>query len=145
MNIKPIRTEQDHAEALAEIERLWAAEPGSDEYDNLQVLAMLVDVYEKEHFSIEAPDAVEAIRFRMEQQGLTRNDLLAYFKTRSRVSEVLSRKRPLTLSMIRSLHRGLAIPLEVLVAEPRRSRKRRTPRAATARKANRQTQAHSPR
>lgn len=118
MRIKPIRSEADHREALLAIERCWNARPGTAEHDQLEVLATLVDVYEQSHAPIEPADAIEALRFRMEQQGLTRRDLLPYFRTRARVSEVLSRKRRLTLAAIRALHRGLGIPLDVLVAEP---------------------------
>ena len=96
MKIKPIRSKADHREALLAIERCWNARPGTAERDQLEVLATLVDVYEQEHAPIEPADAIEALLFRMEQQGLTRRDLLPYFRTRARVSEVLSCKRRLT-------------------------------------------------
>ncbi|MGH7283684.1 MAG: helix-turn-helix domain-containing protein, partial [Polyangiaceae bacterium] len=118
MNIKPIHTEADHEKALREIERLWNAKRGSVEHDKLEVLSTLVDAYEREHVPILPPDPISAIVFRMEQQGLKRNDLLSYFGTRARVSEVLARKRTLTLAMIRALHAGLGIPADVLLAAP---------------------------
>jgi HTH-type transcriptional regulator/antitoxin HigA len=129
MNIKPIRSETDHKKALAEIERLWNAKAGTAEHDKLEVLGTLVDAYEREHVRIDAPDPVSAILFRMEQQGLTRNDLLSYFGTRSRVSEVLARKRTLTLAMIRALHNGLRIPTDVLVGDASSTSRRSVRRA----------------
>ena len=124
MDIKPILTEADHKAALAEIERLWDALPGTPEFDKFQVLGTLVDAYEREHFPILPPDPIEAIKFRLEQQGLTRKALESLIGTRARVSEVLNRRRQLTLAMIRALNRELHIPLEVLVAEsgPRRKK-----------------------
>ena len=116
MEIRPIRTEADHRRALKAIERLWNARPGTAQYDRLDVLATLVAAYEEKHHPIEAPDPIEAIRFRMEQLGLERKDLERYLGSRSRVSEVLSRKRRLSLRMIRSLHRELGIPAESLLA-----------------------------
>lgn len=91
------------------------AEPGTDEGDELEVLAALIEVYEERHFPVDPPDPIEAIRFRMDQQGLTRRDLEPYIGPSGRVSEVLNRKRRLTLPMIRRLHEGLGIPLESLV------------------------------
>lgn len=120
MDIKPIRTAKDHAWALREIEGLWdKAKAGTAEGDRFEVLSALVDVYEREHFEIPAPDPIEAIRFRMDQEGLTNNDLLPIFKTRARVSEVMGRRRRLNLSMIRRLHERLEIPIECLVADYR--------------------------
>jgi HTH-type transcriptional regulator/antitoxin HigA len=120
MDIKPIKTDADHEAALAEIERLMDLEPDLDtpDGDRLDVLAILVEVYEATHFPIDAPDPVAAIEFCMEQRGLTRKDLEPMVGGRSRVSEVLSGKRRLSLSMIRNLHRGLGIPAEVLLREP---------------------------
>lgn len=115
MEIRPIRTRADHRAALAEVERLWAAPPGSPEADRLEVLATLIALYEDEHDPIPAPDPVDALVFRMEQMGLSRKDLERFLGSRSRVSEVLSRRRPLTLDMIRRLHEGLKIPAEVLI------------------------------
>ena len=116
MDIKPIRTDKDHQWALREVERLWdKAKPGTPNGDRFEVLSALVDAYEREHFEIPVPDPIEAIRFRMEQEGLTNNDLLPIFKTRARVSEVLGRRRRLNLTMIRRLHQRLEIPIECLV------------------------------
>src|SRR5437588_10306919 len=112
MSIRPIRTRKDHARALKEIERLWNARPGTPGYDRLDVLATLVEAYERKHFPTPPPDPVEAILFRVEQQGLTRKDLEPLIGSRARVSEVLNHKRELTLPMIRALHRKLGIPAE---------------------------------
>jgi HTH-type transcriptional regulator/antitoxin HigA len=118
MDIKPIRNAKDHERALREIERLWdKAKPGTTDGDHFEVLGALVDAYEREHFEIPAPDPIEAIRFRMEQEGLTNNDLLPIFKTRARVSEVMGRRRRLNLTMIRRLHERLEIPIECLVKD----------------------------
>lgn len=116
--ITPIRTEADHRAALARIDALMDAAPDSVEADELSVLAELVEAYEAKHFPIELPTPVEAIRFRMEQAGLGPRDLEPYIGSRSKVSEVLSGKQPLTLAMIRALHSHLGIPAEVLVADP---------------------------
>lgn len=115
MNVHPIRTDEDHAQALEQIERLWGAEAGTPEGDELEVLITLVDAYEARHHAIELPDPIEAIRFRMEQQGLTRADLEPFIGGRGRVSEVLSGKRALSLAMIRRLHQQLGIPAEILL------------------------------
>jgi len=117
MNIRPIRTKRDYERALRRIEALMDAESGTDEGDELEVLATLVEVYEERHFPIGVADPVEAILFRMEQQELERKDLEAFIGSRHRVSEVLNRKRGLSLDMIRRLHAGLGIPLEALVGE----------------------------
>jgi HTH-type transcriptional regulator/antitoxin HigA len=99
MNIKPIRTPIDHTAALKEVERLWdKAQPGTPDGDKFEVLSALVDAYERVHFKIPAPDPIEAIRFRMEQEGLTTKDLLPIFKTRARASEVMAKKRRLNLA-----------------------------------------------
>ena len=119
MNIRPIRTRKDHKDSLAEIERLWDAKQGTPQYDRLDVLATLVDAYERKHFPMSAPDPVQAILFRMDQQGLTRKDLEPILGSRARVSEVLNHKRELTLPMIRSLHEKLGIPAELLIASKR--------------------------
>ncbi len=116
MDIKPIHTEKQHRAALKEIERLWSARPGTPEHDRLEVLAALVEDYEERHHPIYPPDPVEAIRFRMEQLGLDRKALEPCIGSRARVSEVLSRKRRLTLEMIRRLNKQLGIPAEVLLA-----------------------------
>ena len=117
MDIRPIRTKRDYERALRRIETLMDADPDSDEGDELEVLATLVDVYEEKHFPVGAADPVEAILFRMDQQGLERKDLEPFIGSRHRVSEVLNRKRGLSLDMIRRLHAGLGIPLQVLVGE----------------------------
>ena len=114
-NVKPTRGEQDYAAALAEVERLWGAKAGTAEGDRLDVLATLIDSYETQHDPIDPPDPIEAIKFRMEQQGLTRKDLEKMLGTRTRVSEILNRKRGLSITMIRRLHAELGIPAEVLI------------------------------
>ncbi len=117
MDIRPIKTKRDYERALRRIETLMDAEPGTDEGDELDVLATLVNVYEERHFPVDAADPVAAILFRMDQQGLERKDLEPFIGSRHRVSEVLNRKRGLSLDMIRRLHAGLGIPLEVLIGE----------------------------
>jgi HTH-type transcriptional regulator / antitoxin HigA len=119
MKPKRLKTEADYEAALDYVEGLMDAEPGSPEEDELEVFALLIEAYEEEHYSIELPDPVEAIKFRMEQQGLSQKDMVPYLGSQSRVSEVLNRKRPLSLSMIRALHEGLGIPAEALLREPR--------------------------
>ena len=124
--IKPIRSPADHRRAVREIERLMDAAPGSREADRLDVLATLVDANEVAHLPIEAPDPIEAIRFRMEQLGLKAADLTAYIGHSGRVTEVLKYQRSLTLPMIRRLEHGLGIPASVLIREvPPPSVKRR--------------------
>src|SRR5208337_3201995 len=123
MEIKPIRKEADYEGALAEIERLWGAKEGTPEGDRLDVLTTLVEAYEQKHFPMEAPDPIEAIRFRLEQQGLDRRALVGVIGGRSRVHEVMHRKRALSLEMIRRLHERFAIPAEVLI-RPSRTRRR---------------------
>lgn len=117
MEPKVIKSKEEHEKAVAEVERLMALNPasGSKEADRLDLFATLVEQYEKEHFPIEKPTPVEAIVFRMEEQGLKQRDLVPYIGSKSKVSEILSGKRPLTLEMIRALHDGLGIPTEVLV------------------------------
>lgn len=117
MKIKPIKSVEDNNAALARIEQLWDAEPNSPEGDELEVLATLVHAFEEEHYPIEAPDPIEAIKFRMEQQDLDDKDLVPFLGQRSRVTEVMNRKRGLSISMIRNLHKGLQIPLDCLVKE----------------------------
>jgi HTH-type transcriptional regulator/antitoxin HigA len=119
MDIQPIRTEVDYKAALRQISTLMEAdpEPGTLAGDRLDILATLVQAYEARHFPIGAPDPVEAIKFRMEQGGLTVKDLEPLIGRSNRVYEVLNHKRPLTLAMIRRLHRSLGIPAEVLIAE----------------------------
>lgn len=115
MDIKPIKTETDYQSALKEIEKLFDAAPDTPEGDRLDVLVTLVEAYEEKHYSIPKPDPIEAILYHMESRGLTRRDLQPYIGSRARVSEVLNRKRPLTMEMIRNLHKGLGIPAEVLI------------------------------
>lgn len=117
MDIRPIKTKRDYEKALRRIDTLIAAETDTSEGDELDVLATLVEAYEQKNFPIEAADPVEAILFRMDQMGLERKDLEPFMGSRHRVSEVLNRKRGLSLDMIRRIHRGLGIPLEVLVGE----------------------------
>ncbi|MCQ3030849.1 transcriptional regulator [Pseudomonas syringae] len=116
MNIKPIRSEADLADALERLEELWGAPLNSPEGDELEILAVLVEKFEEEHFPMPASDPIEAIKFRMDQQGLTPRDLEPYLGSSGRVSEVLNRKRKLSLGMIRRLHDGLQIPYESLLA-----------------------------
>ncbi|MBE7530617.1 MAG: transcriptional regulator [Chloroflexi bacterium] len=115
MEIKPIRTETDYEDALAEIDQLWLAEVGSRDGDKLEILITLVEAYEEKHHPISPPDPVEAIIHMMESQSLSRSDLEPYIGSRARVSEVLNRKRPLSLNMIRKLQSGLGIPADVLI------------------------------
>ena len=115
MEIRPIKTEADYETALAEIEALFEAEPGTLEGDRLEVLTTLVEAYEDAHYSIPSPDPIEAIRYYMESRGLVRRDLEPYIGSRARVSEILNRKRPLSLTMIRRLNKELGIPADVLI------------------------------
>ena len=115
MVIKPIKNDRDYRRMLKEIEKLMDARPKTPQGDRLDVLATLVAAWEDEHHAIEPPDAIEAIRFAMEQRGLTRRDLEPFIGTRARVAEVLNGKRALTLPMIRRLHAGLGIPAEALL------------------------------
>lgn len=116
MDIKPIKNKRDYRRALKEIDKFMDARPNTPAGDRLDVLATLVSAWEEKHHPIEAPDPVEAIRFAMEQRGLTRRDLEPYIGSRARVAEILNRKRSLTLGMIRRLHAGLGIPAEVLIS-----------------------------
>jgi HTH-type transcriptional regulator/antitoxin HigA len=113
--LKPIRTQADHDAALAEIERLWGAASGTPDGDRLDVLATLIDAYEASRFPMDPPDPIEAIEFRMAQQGLTRKDLEPILGSRTRVSEVLNRKRSLSIGMIRRLHDALGISADILI------------------------------
>ena len=121
-NIKPIRTEKDYDAALREVERLWGAKSGTAEGDRLDVLATLIEAYEDKKYPMDPPDPVEAIKFRMEQQGLTRKDLEPLIGTRTRVAEILNRRRGLSIEMIRRLHKSLGISAEVLIRPSRRDR-----------------------
>lgn len=115
MRIKPIRTKADHRAALKEIEALMSARSGTPEGERLDVLVTLVEAWERKRFPMDLPDAVEAIKFRMEQSGLAPKDLVPMIGQINRVYEILARKRPLTLDMIRRLHRHLGIPAESLI------------------------------
>ncbi len=125
MQIRPIRTEDDHREAILRIEALMSASPNTVEGDELDVLATLVDAYESKHFPMDAPDPVTAILFRMEQQNLNRKDLEPMIGSRARVSEVLTRKRQLTLPMVRRVRNGLGISADVLIGPGSKSAKGR--------------------
>ena len=120
--VKPIRTRRDYESAMKAVERLWGARAGTLEGDRLDVLATLIDAYEAEHYPMDPPDPIEAIKFRMEQKGLTRKDLAKILGTRTRVSEVLNRRRNLSIGMIRQLHRKLGISAEVLIRPTRSGR-----------------------
>lgn len=121
-SIRPIRTETDHESALKEVERLWGARLGTPDGDRLDVLATLIDAYEEGRYPIDPPDPIDAIKFRMEQQGLTRKDLEPMLGTRTRVAEVLNRRRGLSIAMIRKLNAALGIPAEVLIRATRKDR-----------------------
>jgi len=119
-DLKPIRNERDYAAALKDVERLWGAKLGTPDGDRLDVLATLIDAYEAAHEPMDPPDPIEAIKFRMEQQGLTRKDLEPLIGTRTRVAEVLNRRRSLSIAMIRRLHTVLGISADVLIRPSRR-------------------------
>jgi HTH-type transcriptional regulator/antitoxin HigA len=116
MTIKPIKTERDYRKALKEIDNLWDAKPNTSMGDRLDVLVTLVEAYEQKHYKVDPPDPIEAIKFRMEQLDLKPSDLAKILGGRSRVSEVLNKKRKLTVEMMRSLRKHLAIPAESLLA-----------------------------
>ena len=115
MDIRPIRTEEDYRAALQEIEQLFDAAPNTPDGDRLDILATLVEAYEAQHYDIPTPDPIEALLYYLESRDLTRRDLEPFIGSRARVSEVLNRRRPLTLEMIRKLHLGLHIPADVLI------------------------------
>jgi len=125
MKPRVIKTEADYERTLARIEALMDAAPGTPEMDELEVFSVLVEKYEDERYPVDMPDPIAAIRFRMEQQGLTHADLEGYLGSQARVSEVLNGKRALSKEMIRRLHSGLGIPAEVLLQEPGRARRAR--------------------
>jgi HTH-type transcriptional regulator/antitoxin HigA len=116
MDIQPIRTKADYEAAVAEIDRLMGAQEGTPEEARLSVLATLVEAYEEKEFAIEAPDAIEAVKFRMEQAGYEQRDFAALLGSASRASEILNRRRPLTIEMIRTIHKEWKIPLESLLS-----------------------------
>lgn len=115
MTIKPIKTKRDYQAAMNRLEVIFDARPGTPEGDELEVLGILIDKYEQEHYPIGYPDPIEAIKFRMEQLGYSQSDLAKVVGLKSRASEILSKKRKLTLEMIRQLHQGLGIPTDVLI------------------------------
>ena len=116
-----IKNKKDYDAALARIEKLMDAQAGTSEMDELELLTLLVELYEEKHFPLNPPDPIDAIKFRMEQLGLIQKDMIPYFGTKSKVSEVLNGKRSLTLTMIRSLNKGLGIPADVLLQESKSS------------------------
>lgn len=117
MKLKPIKNDRELNRALKRIDELWGAKPNTPRGDELDVLMLLVEKYENEHYAIPASDPVEAIKFLMEQKSLSRKDLEPYIGTSGRVSEVLNKKRNLTLAMIKKLHEGLKIPYECLIVQ----------------------------
>jgi len=125
MNIKPIKTEEDYKTTLTRIEALWEAEPNTKKGDELSILAILVENYESEKFKMLPPDPIEAIKFRMEQTGLNKTDLARFLGGRNRSTEILNRKRGLSIRMMRVLHKKLHIPAESLLSETKSTKKRR--------------------
>lgn len=117
MKIKAIKTEKDYNEALSRLEKIFHAKPNSKEGDEAEVLSILIESYENTHYPIEAPDPIEAIKFRMEQLNLSKKDLAEVIGYKSRVSEIFNKKRKLTLKMIQNLHEKLNIPYESLIAK----------------------------
>ena len=115
MTLKPIKTKKDYQDALVRLDKIFDAKPGSAEGDELEILGILVDNYEKIHYPIDFPDPIEAIKFRMEQLGYSQSDLASIIGLKSRASEILNKKRKLTLDMIRNLHDALNIPTDVLI------------------------------
>ena len=118
MKPKILKNEEEYEAALGRVEELMEAAPGSPDEDELELWSLLVAEYERKHHPMDHPDPIEAIRFRMDQMGLKQKDLAQYISNKSKVSEVMNRKRPLSLSMIRTLHKNLEIPADVLVREP---------------------------
>lgn len=117
MKIKPIRNEVDYQKALERLEVIFDAKRGTEEGDELEILAMVIDSYENENFPMDMPDPISAINFRMEQMGLKQKDLVKMIGFKSRVSEIMNKKRKLTLEMIRKLNAGLNIPTEILIQD----------------------------
>lgn len=122
MTIRPIRNDEDLHAAFARLETIFQAQEGTPEADEMEVLVTLIEAYENKHYPIGPADPVEAIKFRMEQQGLALKDLEPYIGSSGRVSEILSRKRSLSLRMVKRLHQGLNIPYESLLSDPERKR-----------------------
>jgi HTH-type transcriptional regulator / antitoxin HigA len=133
MEIRPIKTESDYAAAMHRIEAIWGAAPGTSQGDEMEVLATLAEAYERQHYPIDLPDPVEAIKFRLEQEGKDYRALIGVIGQRTRVYEVMRRARPLSLNMIRRLHSQLEIPAEVLIHPPQK-RVRRTTRVSHSRR-----------
>lgn len=121
MEIRPVRTQADHKAALARIEALWDAKPRTLEHDELEILSVLVAAYEDQRWPVLPPDPVEAIRFHMEQNGLRNRDLAAVLGSESRASEILNRRRALTVPMIRAIHDAWSIPLDALIGSEARA------------------------
>ena len=119
-DVKPIRSEKDYEAAVAEVESLWGSKSGTAKGDRLDVLATLIESWETAHYPMDQPDPIEAIKFRMAQQGLTRKDLEGIIGTRARIAEVLDRKRGLSIAMIRRLNAELHIPAEILIKPTRK-------------------------
>ena len=119
--LRPIRSKRDHEVALEEVDRLWGAKSGTPDGDRLDILATLIDAYETDHYPMDPPDPIEAIKFRMDQQNLTRRDLEEIIGTRTRIAEILNRKRALSIAMIRRLHERLGISADVLIRPTRGS------------------------
>jgi HTH-type transcriptional regulator / antitoxin HigA len=119
-DVKPIRTEKDYESAMAEVDALWGAKIGTAKGDRLDVLATLIDAWEAVNYPMDPPDPIEAIKFRMEQQGLTRKDLEGIIGSRARIAEVLDRKRGLSIAMIRRLNAELNIPADVLIRQTKK-------------------------
>lgn len=124
MQLKPIKTDADHEAALKEIERLWGAAEGTADGDRLEILITLAEAYEEAHFPMDMPDPIEAIKFRLEQQGVDKKALIGIIGNRTRVYEVLRRDRALSLTMIQKLNQQLKIPAEILI-RPIRVRKKK--------------------
>src|ERR1700693_6140994 len=133
MEIRPIKTESDYAAALRRIEAVWGAAPGTSEGDELEILVTLVEAWESQHYPIDLPDPVEAIKFRLEQEGKDYRALIGVIGQRTRVYEVMRRARPLSLNMIRKLHRKLQIPAEVLIQPARKAARRSSGQERTQR------------
>ena len=126
MDIRPIKTEMDYDRALRRVQKLWGAPKGSAQSDELDILVTLIEVYETEHYPIDLPDPIEAIKFRLEQKGQDLRALIGVIGQRTRVYEVMRGDRPLSLNMIRALHEKLRIPADVLIQPAQRNRRRRT-------------------
>src|SRR6266446_3917048 len=129
MQVRPIRNESDYTATMHRIEALWGAPPATPEGDELEILVTLAEAYDRQHYPIDLPDPVEAIKFRLEQQGKDYRALIGIIGQRTRVYEVMRRARPLSLNMIRKLHDRLEIPAEVLI-QPARKPARRAPRTS---------------